>query len=224
MSGASSASVARSSSALKAEWPLPTTSDALARVARRGRARGRRGCRRRCGRRSPLRRSPADRWRRAGSGVRVGARGVDDRLARARSSSPSDVARAARTARSSRPASSSCRSPGGNGSRRACPRRRCGAIAGQRGERLEVAAHELAAGREPLRRRACPAGRSSKATEAGSTAVAPGREERTCPHRRMLAPTDGPPPARAASRRASRWAAAARPTGPAPMTATGREA
>jgi hypothetical protein len=64
---------------------------------------------------------------------------------------------------------------------------------------------------------------SSSATEAESTVYFHGEKKRTWLHWRMNAPTASPASrTMGVSPRASRWAAAARPTGPAPMTATGR--
>src|SRR6266566_8999382 len=64
---------------------------------------------------------------------------------------------------------------------------------------------------------------SSKATDAASTVYFHGEKKRTWPHFRIEAPTAGPASRTSGvSPRASRCAAAASPTGPAPMTATGR--
>src|SRR6266487_4041930 len=64
---------------------------------------------------------------------------------------------------------------------------------------------------------------SSKATEAASTVYFHGEKNRTWPHWRIEAPTARPASSTSGvSPRASRCAAAARPTGPAPITATGK--
>src|SRR5438270_9351840 len=64
---------------------------------------------------------------------------------------------------------------------------------------------------------------SSNATEAASTVYFHGEKKRTWLHWRIEALTASPASSTSGvSPRASRWAAAARPTGPAPMTATGR--
>src|SRR5713226_3452774 len=66
---------------------------------------------------------------------------------------------------------------------------------------------------------------SSKAAEAASTVYFQGEKKRTWPHWRIEAPTAGPASSTSGvSPRASRCAAAARPTGPAPITATGKPA
>src|SRR6266853_698628 len=65
---------------------------------------------------------------------------------------------------------------------------------------------------------------SSSATDAASTVYFHGEKKRTWRHWRIDAPTASPASRTSGvSPRASRCAAAARPTGPAPMTATGRE-
>ena len=65
-----------------------------------------------------------------------------------------------------------------------------------------------------------PASRSSSAAT-GSTLYSHGENTRTWPHSRMLAPTASPASNTSGSiPRDARWAAAASPTGPAPMTAT----
>src|SRR5712692_84703 len=64
---------------------------------------------------------------------------------------------------------------------------------------------------------------SSKATDAASTVYFQGEKKRTWPHFRIEAPTAGPASSTSGvSPRVSRCAAAARPTGPAPITATGK--
>src|SRR6266851_9963596 len=64
---------------------------------------------------------------------------------------------------------------------------------------------------------------SSNAIEAASTVYFHGEKKRTWPHFRIEAPTAGPASSTSGvSPRASRCAAAARPTGPAPITATGK--
>src|SRR5712691_5690188 len=64
---------------------------------------------------------------------------------------------------------------------------------------------------------------SSKATDTASTVYFHGEKKRTWPHFRIEAPTAGPASSTSGvSPRASRCTAAARPTGPAPITATGK--
>src|SRR6266487_2586154 len=64
---------------------------------------------------------------------------------------------------------------------------------------------------------------SSNAIEAASTVYFHGEKKRTWLHWRIEAPTASPASRTSGvSPRASRCAAAARPTGPAPMTATGK--
>src|SRR5215207_3427992 len=58
---------------------------------------------------------------------------------------------------------------------------------------------------------------------AASVLYRQGLNSRTCPHAETEEPAAGPPSSTLNGRpRSARWAAAARPTGPAPITATGR--
>src|SRR6266852_2643021 len=64
---------------------------------------------------------------------------------------------------------------------------------------------------------------SSSATDAASTVYFQGEKKRTWRHGRIAAPTASPASRTSGvSPRASKCAAAARPTGPAPITATGK--
>ncbi len=89
------------------------------------------------------------------------------------------------------------------------------------GERGKVLADPLSPGRVA----ACwrrPAGRLEKASRCGIGELRPPENSRTCPHSDTAAPAEPPRSTTTASTpRSVRWAAAARPCGPAPMTTTG---
>ena len=99
------------------------------------------------------------------------------------------------------------------------PSRRWGSMARVRGERFDVALDQFGAGRVVGRGRLLPAGSRRRAAASGSMSRPHGEKSRTWPHSRIEAPTRSP-----ASRtvngmpRRARWAAAVRPTGPAPIT------
>ena len=103
------------------------------------------------------------------------------------------------------------------------PVRTCGAISGS-----AASGSTQRASRSPPVGSASPSGivqprASSIAREVGSTTYFHGEKRRTCDHARMLAPTVSPASSTSGvSPRATSCAAATRPTGPAPMMATGR--